>query len=248
MKDGFVFYASWWEAIKNLQREMQGDVLTAIIEYGLYGETTESPKPIASAMLAMVKPQIDANNQRYENGKKGGRPKANNNQTETKPKPNNNQNITKQKPNNNQTETKPKPKDKDKDKDISEDIYKESSTKVEPKKGKAAAEAATLSRKEIFYQSLVPFTDTYPKEMIRAFFDYWTEMNKSCTKMRYEQERTWETAKRLATWANRENIYSHGNNNRGIDKAAKAQQLFNEYAEHEQRFDAGRDKVEIPDL
>ena len=235
MKDGFVFYASWWEAIKNLQREMQGDVLTAIIEYGLYGETTESPKPIASAMLAMVKPQIDANNQRYENGKKGGRPK-----------PNNNQNITKQKPNNNQTETKPKPKDKDKD--ISEDIYKESSTKVEPKKGKAAAEAATLSRKEIFYQSLVPFTDTYPKEMIRAFFDYWTEMNKSCTKMRYEQERTWETAKRLATWANRENIYSHGNNNRGIDKAAKAQQLFNEYAEHEQRFDAGRDKVEIPDL
>ena len=248
MKDGFVFYASWWEAIKNLQREMQGDVLTAIIEYGLYGETTESPKPIASAMLAMVKPQIDANNQRYENGKKGGRPKPNNNQTETKPKPNNNQNITKQKPNNNQTETKPKPKDKDKDKDISEDIYKESSTKVEPKKGKAAAEAATLSRKEIFYQSLVPFTDTYPKEMIRAFFDYWTEMNKSCTKMRYEQERTWETAKRLATWANRENIYSHGNNNRGIDKAAKAQQLFNEYAEHEQRFDAGRDKVEIPDL
>ena len=235
MKDGFVFYASWWEAIKNLQREMQGDVLTAIIEYGLYGETTESPKPIASAMLAMVKPQIDANNQRYENGKKGGRPK-----------PNNNQNITKQKPNNNQTETKPKPKDKDKD--ISEDIYKESSTKVEPKKGKAAAEAATLSRKEIFYQSLVPFTDTYPKEMIRAFFDYWTEMNKSCTKMRYEQERTWETAKRLATWANRENIYSHGNNNRGIDKAAKAQQLFNEYAEHEQRFDAGGDKVEIPDL
>ena len=224
MKDGFVFYASWWEAIKNLQREMQGDVLTAIIEYGLYGETTESPKPIASAMLAMVKPQIDANNQRYENGKKGGRPKANNNQTETKPKP------------------------KDKDKDISEDIYKESSTKVEPKKGKAAAEAATLSRKEIFYQSLVPFTDTYPKEMIRAFFDYWTEMNKSCTKMRYEQERTWETAKRLATWANRENIYSHGNNNRGIDKAAKAQQLFNEYAEHEQRFDAGGDKVEIPDL
>lgn len=246
MKDGFVFYASWWEAIKNLQREMQGDVLTAIIEYGLYGETTESPKPIASAMLAMVKPQIDANNQRYENGKKGGRPKANNNQTETKQKPNNNQNITKQKPNNNQTETKPKPKDKDKD--ISEDIYKESSTKVEPKKGKAAAEAATLSRKEIFYQSLVPFTDTYPKEMIRAFFDYWTEMNKSCTKMRYEQERTWETAKRLATWANRENIYSHGNNNRGIDKAAKAQQLFNEYAEHEQRFDAGGDKVEIPDL
>ena len=50
-----------------------------------------------SAMFKLLKPQVDANNRRYENGKKGGRPKQN--QTETKPKPNNNQNRTKVKPN-----------------------------------------------------------------------------------------------------------------------------------------------------
>lgn len=60
------FYSSWWEAIKNLPRDVQGDVLTAIIEYGLYGETTEQLKPIAKAMLAMAKHYID------RQGKPGG--------------------------------------------------------------------------------------------------------------------------------------------------------------------------------
>ena len=100
MRTSFVFYGSWWEAIKNLQRDVQGDVLTAIIEYGLTGETTEQLKPIAKAMLAMAKIQIDVNNQRFENGKRGGRP----NQTETKGKPNNNQTETKGKPNDNENE------------------------------------------------------------------------------------------------------------------------------------------------
>ena len=71
---------------------------------------------------------------------------------------------------------------------------------------KNAAKAATLSRKESFYQSLVPFVGKYQKEMIRSFFDYWSELNKSETKMRYELEKTWELPKRLATWANREKI------------------------------------------
>lgn len=90
MRNSFVFYGSWWEAIKNLPRDVQGDVLTAIIEYGLYGETTGQLKPIAKAMLAMTKSQIDINNQRFENGKKGGRPKPENNQIKTKQEPNDN--------------------------------------------------------------------------------------------------------------------------------------------------------------
>lgn len=87
---------------------------------------------------------------------------------------------------------------------------KENSTKVEKKKekekDKVAAKAATLSRKESFYQSLVPYVSKYPKEMIRAFYDYWSELNKSGTKMRYELEKTWELPRRLSTWANRERV------------------------------------------
>ena len=42
--------------------------------------------------------------------------------------------------------------------------------------------------------------------MIRQFYDYWIEPNKSRTKMRYELEQTWDTKRRLNTWASRENI------------------------------------------
>ena len=71
---------------------------------------------------------------------------------------------------------------------------------------KTAATAATLERKNTFYQSLVPYVGSYPKEMIRAFFNYWSEQNKSGTRMRYELEKTWELPKRLATWAARERM------------------------------------------
>lgn len=91
-------------------------------------------------------------------------------------------------------------------KQIKEKNNKETTTNVVAKKD--AAKAATLSRKDSFYQLLVPYVGQYPKEMIRAFFDYWSELNKSGTRMRYELEKTWELPRRLATWASREKIPS----------------------------------------
>ena len=90
-----------------------------------------------------------------------------------------------------------------------EEEKKETSTCVEEKKAEqagklAAARAATLKRKGEFYNTLIPYVERYGKEMVRSFFDYWSEMNKSQTKMRYEKQETWEVGLRLATWAKRE--------------------------------------------
>lgn len=134
-RDSVVFYRSWLEAIKNLPREMQGEVLTAIIEYGLDGETTESLKPITRAMLAVVKTQIDVNNIKYKNGQiggykgaeygyKGGRPKK----TPEGESPNNPQ-ITPKKPPRNPQETPYNVYDNENEND-----YKESSLLREQKK------------------------------------------------------------------------------------------------------------------
>lgn len=119
MRNSFVFYRSFYEAIKNLPRDIQGEIYTAIMEYGLYGNETDNLKPIARSIFMLVKPIMDANYSRYENGCKGGRPKGGNNQTETKLKPKKNQTETKQKPN------------EDVDEDV--DIKKTSSTTKQKK-------------------------------------------------------------------------------------------------------------------
>ena len=71
--------------------------------------------------------------------------------------------------------------------------------------------AKCKEREKVFENSLVPFVISrggiYQPQTIRAFFNYWTEKNKSGTKMRFELEKTWETSKRLVTWANNEKEY-----------------------------------------
>ena len=59
-------------------------------------------------------------------------------------------------------------------------------------------------RASVFYQSLVPFVEEYGKKVVREFYNYWSEPNTSKTKLRFELEKTWDTNRRLATWANRE--------------------------------------------
>lgn len=104
-----VFYRSFYDAIKGLPAEDFKRCAIALLEYGLDGKEPEG-NGIERTVFIMAKPQIDKNNQRYINGKQGGRTK---NQTETKTEPNRNQTETKVEP-----KEKDKVKEKDKDKDI----------------------------------------------------------------------------------------------------------------------------------
>lgn len=59
-------------------------------------------------------------------------------------------------------------------------------------------------RKAAFTETLKPFLGQYSSDMLNAFWMYWTEPNKSNTRMRFEMEKTWSLEGRLATW-NRNN-------------------------------------------
>jgi len=62
-----------------------------------------------------------------------------------------------------------------------------------------------LRKREIEFKSEVfEFIEKYNETMLNKFCNYWTEKNKSKTKMRYELEKTFEVSKRLATWASRD--------------------------------------------
>jgi hypothetical protein len=67
----------------------------------------------------------------------------------------------------------------------------------------------------IFRESVLKFNGSYPEKMLEDFIRYWTEPNKSRTKLRFELEKTWEIGRRLATWASRDKSIIYENNRRG---------------------------------
>lgn len=67
-RDSFIFYRSFYEAINELPKENQADTYRAIAKYALEQEETEL-SGISKAIFSLVKPQLDANYKKYENGK-----------------------------------------------------------------------------------------------------------------------------------------------------------------------------------
>lgn len=65
-------------------------------------------------------------------------------------------------------------------------------------------------REKKFMAEVGEHLSTYPKEMLRAFFDYWSEKNKTETKMKFELEKTWDLTKRLARWAANNKNFTNG--------------------------------------
>ena len=111
-RDAILFYRSFYEAIKRIpDPTIKAEAYEAIIGYGITGEMPDCTG-FAESIFYMAKPQIDANNKKYLNGLKGGKPQPIENQLETKTKPSDNQDVTKQEPSDNQDVTKAEAKEK----------------------------------------------------------------------------------------------------------------------------------------
>lgn len=83
MRDNFIFYRSFYEGAKVLKDSDRLKLYEAIFEYAL-DNIEPKLKGYPLGMFSMARPQLDANNKRYqdglkgaEHGKKGGRPKKN---------------------------------------------------------------------------------------------------------------------------------------------------------------------------
>ena len=85
MKHGFVFYRSWLEAIEELPDALMFELFKAIVYYGLNQEEPAEMTPQARSYWKLIKPIIEANNKRYENGKKA-KQKQNGSKTEANEK------------------------------------------------------------------------------------------------------------------------------------------------------------------
>ena len=74
-KQSFVFYRSFYEAISKVSsKETKADIFEAICELGLNDNVIELDDAVGQIIMDLIKPQLQANNKKYEDGKKGGRP------------------------------------------------------------------------------------------------------------------------------------------------------------------------------
>lgn len=95
MRDSFVFYRSFFEALQDVPIEERACIYDAICAYSL-NDIEPKLTGMQLAIFKLIRPNIDSNKRKYENGKKGasfgkkgGRPKKDNSsQTPTKPQDN----------------------------------------------------------------------------------------------------------------------------------------------------------------
>lgn len=131
-RKSFVFYTSFAEAIEDIHDpKTELNLYKAIVKYGSTGEMPEDMNGVERAFMKLIQPVMDANQRRYENGTKGGRPK-------TSEEPTNNLEKTEEKPRKNQSKTKAKPKlqkakpyeDGDADADVNGDVKEDNNPVV----------------------------------------------------------------------------------------------------------------------
>lgn len=184
-RDSMIFYRSFYEAIKELSKEQQGEIYNAIFSYGLDFLEPEL-KGISKTIWTLIKPQIDANIKRYNNGKvektkqKLSETEAKDKQKLSKTEANVNVNVNVNKNNNSNLNVK-------------------SINNIEDRKLK-------------FAETLKIYLNLYGKEMMNEFFKYWTEPNTTNTKLKFELQKTWSVKLRLDRWAKNNNNFKNGNN------------------------------------
>jgi hypothetical protein len=71
-------------------------------------------------------------------------------------------------------------------------------------------------RKLKFADTLKPYLEKYGRDMLKDFYQYWTEPNKSGTKFKQEMLKTWDVSRRLDTWSR---------NDFGKNKTDKSQEV-----------------------
>lgn len=231
-KESFVIYKSFYKPISKLSDKQLGRLFRAIFLYQ-FGEVVTVEEDIDMA-FEFFKNQFEIDESKYqgivERNRKNGRREGSKDIEE-----HTNDGKSPVAPSGTKSEPKsPVAPSGEYNDNVNEN--KKTTTNVVAKKD--AAKAATLKRKSEFRQTLAPYVGVYPNDMLRDFCDYWTEMNKSCTKMRFEQQPTWEIARRLATWAKNDKQYE---NNRG---SYASKQEANEYAMQQYIADRERDGLD----
>lgn len=188
MKKSFVLYCDTYDTLQHLTDEQLGKLTRMIFEYQISGITPETNNPLFIA-FGFIKSSLDRDCVKYEeraersreNGVKGGRPKKN-------------QAGKKETQKTQRVISEPKKPDSD---SVSVSVSDSVSVNVN-----ANANFKKWSEQDLI-EAMTPYKDRYPKELLNAFFNYWTEPLAN-GKIRLTSQDAWDTGRRLVTWNKRD--------------------------------------------
>ena len=104
--NGFYVLKTIPEAISRLPKKEQQEASWAVMVYGSTGEIPQDLSPAVQALMTLICPAMDSANKQSaasrENGKKGGRPKKEENPSETQEEKSGNPSETQSEPEDNQ--------------------------------------------------------------------------------------------------------------------------------------------------
>ena len=72
-RESFVFYRSFYEALKGCPDDLRLQVYEEVMQYALYPEYTPQLTGVGKSLFELIRPQVDANIRKRENGRKGAR-------------------------------------------------------------------------------------------------------------------------------------------------------------------------------
>ena len=190
-KSSFVYYKDWADELAKLPDDLRLRIDDAVKRYVFYGEEP-TDREVLYSMFALMRTQIDRDNDKWdairakrsEAGNKGNEKRWGNRSQKSQKVAN--VAVDVDAPN------------------VSTDVdtllgVNRNSSKEE-KRNAVSRPLSLNERQRVFYNELISYLDKYTPELVRSFYDYWSEPNQTGTKMRRELEKTWDTGKRLARW------------------------------------------------
>lgn len=181
-KKSFIAYADWKETFDKLPDEVAGKLIKHIFAY-VNDENPISDDYVIEAVFSNIKNTLKRDlrkwdtqlDQRREAGKRSAEQRALNK-------------INERSISLNETQRNPT---------VSDSVNVSGSVILLEKETKVNIS----DRKLNFYNSLIPYTKTYGKVMLREFYEYWTEHGENDLKFRKEKEKTFGLERRLKTWS-----------------------------------------------
>lgn len=80
---------------------------------------------------------------------------------------------------------------------------KNNSNTIKVKESKVKESKKDIEERKNIFKNEIKLHKQYDTEMLKNFFNYWSEPTKDKSKMRMELQKTWDTKGRLSTWFNR---------------------------------------------